>query len=179
MTDPLKRLIEELDTAQLWEEEKKLKRGDFLNPKGSIDKNLYFVLEGSLRVYTTDEEVEHNIRFAYPGSLIGALDSYIMDRPSQFYIQAIKACRIRCLSKDSFEGFMRKDKARMDLWHNLLELLVFQQLEREVDLLTSSPKERYRRVLERSPQLFQEIPNKHIASYLRMSPETLSRLKKS
>ena len=45
--------------------------------------------------------------------------------------------------------------------------------------LISSPKERYERVLKRSPQLFQEIPNKHIANYLRMSAETLSRLKNS
>jgi len=54
-----------------------------------------------------------------------------------------------------------------------------QQMERERDLLTSSPMERYLRVKDRSPQLFQEIPNKYIASYLRMTPETLSRLKKS
>jgi hypothetical protein len=56
---------------------------------------------------------------------------------------------------------------------------VLQQMERERDILTSSPLERYKRVLERSPQLFQEIPNKYIASYLRMTPETLSRIKKS
>ena len=49
----------------------------------------------------------------------------------------------------------------------------------EIDILTNSPKERYKRVLKRSPQLFQEIPNRHIANYLRMSAETLSRLKKS
>ena len=60
----------------------------------------------------------------------------------------------------------------------MLGELIYQQMERERDILTSSPLERYKRVLSRSPQLFQEIPNKHIASYLRMTPETLSRLKK-
>ncbi len=65
------------------------------------------------------------------------------------------------------------------LWIEILENLGVQQLEREIDLLKNSPKERYERVLKRSPQLFQEIPNRHIANYLRMSPETLSRLKKS
>ena len=47
------------------------------------------------------------------------------------------------------------------------------------DILINSPMDRFQRVFKRSPQLFQEIPNKHIASYLRMTPETLSRLKKS
>jgi CRP-like cAMP-binding protein len=60
-----------------------------------------------------------------------------------------------------------------------MEQLIYQQLEREKDLLTSSPTERYAKVKQRSPQLFQEIPHKYIASYLRMTPETLSRLKKS
>jgi len=60
----------------------------------------------------------------------------------------------------------------------ILENLVIQHLEREIDILTSSPIERYNRVLSRSPQLFQQIPLKHIANYLRMSAETLSRLKK-
>ena len=63
-------------------------------------------------------------------------------------------------------------------WQALLEELILQLLEREKDLLTSSPAERYSRLLKRSPQLFQEISNRHIANYLRMSPETLSRLKK-
>lgn len=57
--------------------------------------------------------------------------------------------------------------------------LLNSMLEREIDLLTSSPFERYNRILERSPQVFQEIPLKYIASYLRMTPETLSRLRKS
>jgi hypothetical protein len=58
----------------------------------------------------------------------------------------------------------------------LLELFSVQQMEREIDLLTTSPAERIARVRERSPQLFQEVPLKYIASYLRMTPETLSRM---
>ena len=52
------------------------------------------------------------------------------------------------------------------------------RIEREIDLLTPSPKERYARLLKRSPHVFQLFPHKYIASYLRMTPETLSRLKK-
>ena len=66
-----------------------------------------------------------------------------------------------------------------NLWKQILEAFVIQQMDRETDLLTKSPEERFKRVLNRSPQLFQEIPHKYIASYLRMSPETLSRIKKS
>ena len=61
----------------------------------------------------------------------------------------------------------------------MLESLFLDQFEREIDLLTASPEERYLRVLKRSPKVFQEVPHKYIAEYLRMTPETLSRIKKS
>ena len=66
-------------------------------------------------------------------------------------------------------------KFHIEVMHGLVQSL----MEREIDLLTLSPRNRYNRVLERSPQLFQHIPLKYIASYLRMTPETLSRLRNS
>lgn len=80
------------------------------------------------------------------------------------------------VNKVQFDKFLENETNRK-LWIKILENLVLQQMEREIDILTNSPRERYERVLKRSPHLFQEIPNRHIANYLRMSAETLSRLK--
>ncbi len=107
------------------------------------------------------------------------MDSFITEKPSEFYIQAIKKTILNVISKPNYLNFIDQNADNKSLWNKILEQLILQQLEREKDILTTSPKERFERVFERSPQLFQEIPNKHIASYLRMSPETLSRLKKS
>ena len=74
---------------------------------------------------------------------------------------------------------MSKTTERLLTYNQLLKELMATFYEREVDLLTSSPAERLERVRKRSPQLFQEVPHKYIASYLRMSPETLSRMLKS
>ncbi|MBN9337378.1 MAG: Crp/Fnr family transcriptional regulator, partial [Chryseobacterium sp.] len=92
---------------------------------------------------------------------------------------AIKASTVKIASKKDFYELINSSNENLKLWSSILEDLVLQQIEREKDLLYSSPKIRYERVLKRSPKLFQEIPNKYIANYLRMSPETLSRLKKS
>ena len=91
----------------------------------------------------------------------------------------MKKTVVKVVSKSDFISFLKSDIENLELWDTLLQGLIIQQLEREIDILTSSPVERYKRVLKRSPQLFQEIPHKHIASYLRMTPETLSRIKKS
>jgi CRP-like cAMP-binding protein len=155
-----------------------LNRNEFLKVKGSIDTNVYYVESGSLRVFVLDDCEEQIIRFGYTGNLIVSLDSYLTGKPSDFYIQAIKKCAIKIITKQQIDDFLSQKDNRI-LWTSILENLIVQQIEREVDILTSSPKERYQRVLKRSPQLFQEIPNRYIANYLRMSAETLSRLKKS
>lgn len=153
-------------------------RNEFLKVKGSIDTNLYYVESGSVRIFVLDEYQEQTIRFGYKENLIVSLDSFLTGKPSDLFIQAIKKTVVRVISKQQIDKFLETESNR-NLWIKILENLVIQQMEREIDILTNSPKERYERVLKRSPQLFQEIPNRHIANYLRMSPETLSRLKKS
>jgi CRP-like cAMP-binding protein len=149
-----------------------LERNDYLSEKGAIDTNLYYVESGSLKAFVYDKE-EQIIRFGYTGNLITSIDSFLSGRPSEVFVQAIKKTVLRVISKEKVDQFKREN---MDFWVKTLEDLVVQQLEREVDILTASPRERYERVLSRSPQLFQEIPHKYIANYLRMKPETLSRL---
>jgi CRP-like cAMP-binding protein len=155
-----------------------LERNEFLKVNGSIDTNIYYIESGSLRVFVLDDCEEQIIRFGYKENIIVSLDSFLSGKPSEFYIQAIKKTVVKVISKKEFDDFLKSDTNRI-IWTKILEDLVLQQLNREVDILTTSPKERYLRVLNRSPQLFQEIPNRHIANYLRMSAETLSRLKKS
>jgi CRP-like cAMP-binding protein len=155
-----------------------LERNEYLKVKGSIDTNIYYIESGSLKAFVMDNFEEQIIRFGYQENIIASLDSFLTGKPSDFYIQAIKKSVVKVITKQQVDLFLESKTNRI-FWNKLLESLVLQQLEREVDILTSSPKERYQRVLKRSPQLFQEIPNKHIANYLRMSAETLSRLKKS
>jgi CRP-like cAMP-binding protein len=172
-------IIRDLNDGNLWDDNIFLKRNELLKVAGQCDTNIYFIVSGSLRMYVLDENEEQTIRFGYKGNLITDLEAFLTSQQSSLTIQAIKASELKVISKQKFEDYITKSNEFKLVWIKVLESLIFQQLERERDLLTSSPIERYRRVLERSPQLFQEIPNKYIASYLRMTPETLSRIKKS
>lgn len=179
LMDHIQRILEHIDQAELWERNVSLKRGEYLKVKGSTDTKLYHIVGGSLRIFVDDGQDEHTIRFAYEGNFIAALDSFITNAPSDLYIQAIKATELRVISKDAYLKLMDGSEELRKIWQEVLSMIILQQMERERDLLTSSPLERYERVLKRSPQLFQEVPHKYIASYLRMTPETLSRIKKS
>ncbi|HLV51426.1 MAG TPA: Crp/Fnr family transcriptional regulator [Flavobacterium sp.] len=162
----------------LFEKRQTLSRNEYLKSKGTVDTNIYLIEDGSLKVCIYKDSEEQIIRFGYKDNFIVALDSFLTEQPSEFSIQAIKKTSVRIIPKKNITTFLSQDTQHLKIWIALLEDLIVQQIEREKDLLTSSPKERYERVLQRSPQLFQQIPNKHIANYLRMTPETLSRLKK-
>ena len=176
--NPISKLIDKISNENLWDKEIRLERNDYLKVKGSIDTNIYLVKSGSLRIFVVDENEEHTIRFGYKNNLIASLDSFLSEEPSELYIQALKKTTLKVINKKSYTSFMDSSLENKKLWLDILEAFVLQQMEREIDILTSSPVERYNRVLKRSPQLFQEIPSKYIASYLRMTPETLSRIKK-
>jgi len=177
--DPVIQLKTIFDEHNLWIKTIALKRNEYLKVKGSVDTNLYYVMDGTIRIYIEDEFEEHTIRFGYKGNFIAALDSQISEQASPLYMQALKKSTVKVVRKKDYETVMESRREYLSLWRKIMEGLVYSQLEREIDILTYSPKDRYRRVLERSPHLFQEIPSKYIASYLRMTPETLSRLKKS
>ena len=95
--------------------------------------------------------------------------------PTIYQIKAIKESVILKTDKKTLQPLFEKNP---ELYNALLIELINQQNERELDLLTHSAIRRFERLLQRSPQAFQEIPHKYIASYLRISPETLSRLLK-
>lgn len=171
-------LVSKIEEQNLWYKELYLSRNEYLKMADTTDTNLYYVVSGSLHVFVEQEERLHTIRLGYEGDFIGALDSFITEKTSPFYIQAIKKTQLKVIRKAAFMQLVQSSRELFALWYTILEQLVYQQIEREKDLLLDSPKARYERVWNRSPQLFQHIPHKYIASYLRMTPETLSRIKK-
>ena len=168
-----------MENFGIWEDRLAVNRNEYVKVGNSIDTNIYFIVDGSLRIFVIDETEEHTIRLGYKNNIIAALDSFISNKPSDLYIQALKKTKLKVVGKETFLDFIERSPENSNLWRIMLGELIYQQMERERDILTSSPEERYKRVLERSPRLFQEIPHKYIASYLRMAPETLSRIIKS
>lgn len=166
-------------TIKIAGDQKTFSKGDFILKQGDIEHNLYYVESGALRVFLLSEYEDQTVRFGYEGSIINSLSSYIKGEASEFYIEAIRKTSLKIISKAEVLKVIHHDEDSLKGYIRLMESVVTQQVEREIDLLTISPTERLNRVLKRSPNLFQEIPLKYIASYLRMKPETLSRIRNS
>jgi len=159
--------------------EKNFSKGDLLIREGEVEKHVYHVTSGLVRVFLLSEFEELTIRFGYQGSIINSLSSFITGKPSEFYIDAIRKTTVRMITREQLLALINESDENRQQYIHTIEIAVTQQIEREVDILTVSPQARLKRVLERSPNLFQEVPLKYIASYLRMTPETLSRVRNS
>jgi CRP-like cAMP-binding protein len=155
------------------------KRNEVLISAGQVEKYVYLIVSGAVRVVYRNGGEEFNIRFGYKDSVLTSLPSFFDASPSLFAIVALRKTRVQKLGRQDYINFISNSSSGQAVHLALLEDLVKQTIEREIDLLTTSPSQRYARVLKRSPQLFQHIPAYHIANYLRMTAETLSRLRKS
>lgn len=177
--------MEELDLYQLLLEHQilgdviEVSKGQRLIQFGEVEKHIYYIEKGAFKIFFENKEEEYITRLAYSGELISSLDSMITKKPTSYCIEALRGSVIRRGRVEDYMSFMKSSSQLRDVWEGLLSALVYQQMEREKDLLIPSPGERYERVLKRSPNLFQEVPLKYIAAYLRMTPETLSRVMKS
>lgn len=167
-------IIQTLLNADLFQKKKVINRHSFLTLEGDIDSNIYYVEKGSLRIFIRDENQERTIRFGYKENIIVCLDSFLSEKTTDFYIQAIKKTEIKVASKKDFYEFIKSSDDNLKLWTVILEDLVLQQIEREKDLLINSPRQRYERVLKRSPKLFQEYKNFRIDSDVRDIPKCSS-----
>jgi len=145
-------MVEKLLQSGLHWEKKEFKRNEFLKIAGSTDTYIYFIENGSVRIFMTDEHEERIIRFGYIGNIIVSLDSFLSGKPSDLYIQAIKKTKVKLASKKDFYEVIQSDGEHMKFWIQVLEDLVLQQLEREKDLLINSPRERYKRVFKKKPE---------------------------
>lgn len=145
---------------------------------GSVAKYFYLVVEGVQAIYLITEKGEKAIAgFSYNGDQSGVFDSYITQKPSTLFLEAPTPSHLIALSKDSFDILFQQFPEFYQWEAKFLEQVLFGRMYRETEMLTHSAKERFDAFTKRCPPELLEIPQKYLASYLNMKPETFSRLR--
>lgn len=159
---------------------KTFKQYDLITEAGTIENYFYFVLEGVQAVYVLNEKGDKVVLgFSYPGSPSGVFDSFISRKPATLFLEALKPTRLLAIKHSDYQTLFQQYPKFHEWGHEFFKNVLLGRLSREVELLTLNAQERYSTFMQRCPEELKIIPQKYLASYLNMKPETFSRLRSS
>lgn len=167
---------DELLLGEKWIHERTLMRGEALIDIGSKNSHMYFVKNGSMRIFYPNDGNEICVGFSYSNTLLVSFETYLRDMPSHYCVEALKKTELIYIKREDFNNLRTLSNNINQAWYLAIEQALIGKIERETEILTFSPSERVERLLRRSPHIFQIFPKKYIASYLGMTAETLSRI---
>ena len=154
------------------------KKKDLLVPD-KVCKYIYFIKEGCLRSYFIDSKaVEHIYQIRMDNSWISDLESFFSRKPSNYYIEALEDSDLLCISYDNLELLYKQVPALERYFRILFQKAYINALERLNSTMWESAVDRYNSMLKEQPDMFQRVPLVYIASYLGITPESLSRIRK-
>lgn len=187
--DPIERLTEALisrakftadDISTLLEKAsfKQYDKNELILREGETEQYVSFVMEGMARLFFFRGEKEHSIDFFFRGSFLSSYESFITQTPSVFSIQALSPLSLLRINHTEIQLLFEKNAKLQQIGRILTEELFMRLSERVQDLLSLSATERYNKLLDLQPEYVLNIPLKYLASYLNVTPESLSRIRK-
>lgn len=168
-----------IDNLMLHCKQQQIYKGDFLLRQGEKCKHSFFVESGLLKQYSIDEKgKEHIIQFAPEKWFISDRESVYFDNPSNYFIQAIEDTKVFVLDELFFQELSLSHPNFLDYNNRLLHNHIRHLQKRITQLLSATAEQRYLDFIQVYPDISLRVPQTMIASYLGISPESLSRVRK-
>ena len=157
----------------------KLSKEEHLISLHEINKNIYFLEKGITRHYRlTDAGGEINIYFSFEGDVILVTECTVLEMPSTEIVVALEDCELLYIARPDLIQLTQNYHALETLFREMLELQMIAMERRQFRLQTYSAKQQYTHLMEQQPHYLQKIPQNYLASFLGITKETLSRIKK-
>lgn len=155
----------------------KYAKGDVVLPEGEVCEHMYFVALGMVRQYYYKNGRDVTEHFSYEGRIVVCIESFLKQEPSRLIVEALENSRLYGIPYDSLHALAEENKEIELLFRKILEhALISSQVHADSQRFENAA-ERYLRLLRTKPEIVLRAPMLHIASYLQMSPETLSRVR--
>lgn len=170
---------EKLSFCSIQYESRKINKHEFLLQQGEVCHHTFFVEKGLLRMYSIDKNgKEHIIQFAPENWLIGDRSSLYFNEKSNYYIEAVEDSEVLFLKPDFFSKLLEEFPNTIERNDLIIQKHVKSLQDRINSLLGETAEERYMKFTKMYPDLLLRVPQWMIASYLGITPESLSRVRK-
>lgn len=159
----------------LWKHEEAGARHILLK-EGDISRQVYVIDKGCVRNWFNHDGREISFQFFFEGDVVYSPESFRKNIPSQFTIETIEPVSLRWLSQKDMQ-LVRED---LLLYNEMVERAADKQAEfmrHFFSYLKNTPQERYELLLQQHPEIIRRVPLQHIASYLGITPVSLSRIR--
>lgn len=153
------------------------RKGEHIVREGERNSSLYLVAQGIWRGHYLRDGVDISLWFASEGDTLFSSWSYVADRPSLTSIEAMSDSTVFRISKQKMETFFASSIAFANIGRIIFERQFLDMENWMINGGAAQAKQRYLALLEQNPELLQHVPLKHIASYLMITPQSLSRIR--
>ncbi len=176
------KLLSEEDKQLLMEhfKPKKLRKRQYFLQEGDVCKYIGFIVKGSARTFTIDEKGhEHILKLSLENWWLADFESFYLLTPSRFNIEALEDLEVLQSTNAQIEEYLKHIPAFSAMANVISQNYTIANQKRMQAAMSYTAEERYEDLISNYPQFLQRFPQNMIASYLGLSPETLSRLKKN
>ncbi|MEO5908491.1 MAG: Crp/Fnr family transcriptional regulator [Ginsengibacter sp.] len=157
---------------------KKLRKRQYLLQEGDVCRYTAFVEKGMLRTFTIGEKGNEPIlQFSMEGWWIADLYSFLTDEPSLYNVEALEDCELLLITKENWDILLEKIPALERYFRLLIQNNLIATQGRLMSSLSETAEEKYTKLINNFPGCIQRVPQHMIASYLGITPETLSRIR--
>lgn len=157
---------------------KTFKKGSFLLKEGQISVDTYFILEGCIREYILTDGEEKTTNFFTEEQWVIALNNFNPLSPAAHYLVCAEDTTVVVGNEKAAQEMFRDFPRFETISRVVMEAYFAEQKKVMTSYLTDSPEQRYLKLLNSRPDLFQRIPQYQLASYIGVKPESLSRIRK-
>jgi CRP-like cAMP-binding protein len=155
----------------------KLKKYEFFLEPGKICRAMVIVQKGGLRYFSRSEKGEYTFAFSFEGDWLGDYESFLLQSPSQDYIEALEDCELYLISYSDMQSLYLQSQRFEKFGRLIAERLFIEAVKGKRNFMIQSAEDRYLDLIAAKPQILDRLPQHLIASYLGIQPQSLSRIR--
>ena len=155
----------------------RFQKGDTILEEGNVCRNLYFVEQGMVRQYYYKNQKDVTEHFSFEGRIVFCIESFLKQEPSRLIVEALENTQLYAIPYDALHKLMIRNSEIEKLYRKILEHVAISSQEHADSQRFENAAERYERLYREKREIILRAPMVHIASFLQMTPETLSRVR--
>lgn len=157
----------------------KFQKGEIVFPEGEVCQAMYYVEKGMVRQFYYKNKKDVTEHFSYEGRIVFCIESFLKQEPSRLMVEALENSILYAIPYEPLQVLMAQNSEVQTLYRKILEHALISSQEHADSQRFESSAERYDRLCRTKPEIILRAPMVHIASFLQMTPETLSRVRSS